>query len=618
MATADELKVKITADAAQLKRETRASSAAMGRMGAKGQAAGRKVDQGMQSAARGARALKVGILAAGAALVAFGAVTSKTAGAAIRLERLQARITAQIKGTGKAAGFTTAEIVEFAREMDKLTLGSKQGFLEASSILLTFKAVQGDVFKDAIRRAQDMAEIYGGDVKSAIVQLGKVLEDPIRNLSALARTGTTFTKAQTDMIHALVKSNRLLDAQKLILKEIASQTANAAVGAAKTTAGAVDEMSMAWTEFKEKVGKEVLPVLTRAIGDLTEKLNDPAVIEGAKNLATGVAGWLMKIADALSFISTKWTAFKNLVSLGLGHGLPIPINPNSLTDALRGTVFGKGLRVPITGSFPPGTLTEEQQRERSRFTEPPRQPGRTPPPARTLGGGKGKSTPAPLGTLKDAESMFPALKEMKEAAAEMDKAIKETIARQRAALAELTDVVSGGMQNAMDGVVDAIFDGKNAIESLKASVKEFAKELIKTFLRMAIINPLVNSMFGGLGGGGGGGGLSTLGQALGGMAGLSARAGGGNLRSNFPTLVGEKGPELLPAGMGGKILSNSQTRQAMGGGPTIIADLRGADPAAITRLESLVRDIDGTLERRAVDAVISERSRGGAMAKAFG
>lgn len=604
MATSDKVLVKVQADIADLKRKMREAGMSMDKTGRKGQQAGHKIDAGMRRAARGARALKAGILAAAAATAGFVAVLAKAGGTAIATERLLARIRSQVKGTGMAAGFSAKEIHQFAKEMDLATLGSKRGFLEASSVLLTFKSVQGDVFKDAIRRAQDLAEIYGGDAKSAVVQLGKVLEDPTRNLSALARSGTTFNDVQTATIKRLQKSNKLYEAQKLILKEVAAQTANAARGAAKTTAGAIDTMRFHMNEFFEAVGKKMLPGIRKAVGDLAEMFKDPKVVEAVAAFAEFMIDAFVLITKAI--VATA-TALGNLIK-AFGQFEFGATKSNFMSPAWRKQIveMHRGIGFPTIGDAfqdpsKPGKIVATGARVRR--------------PTGGGGSGGGKAKPAPLQNLKGAESMFPALAMMKEEAKLLDEAIKETIAKQKAAIAELTGVVAQGMTNAMDGVVDALFEGKSAVESLKIAVKDFAKEMVKTFLQMAVIRPLMGAIFGG----GGGGFGPTLGQAFAG-AGASAtgRASGGNLRSNFPTLVGERGPEILAQGTKGKIYSNAQSRQMMGGGPTIYADLRGADPAAVSRLETLVRDIDGSLEQRAVGAVVTERMRGGRMAKAFG
>lgn len=88
-----------------------------------------------------------------------------------------------------------------------------------------------------------------------------------------------------------------------------------------------------------------------------------------------------------------------------------------------------------------------------------------------------------------------------------------------------------------------------------------------------------------------------------------------------PFLAGEHGPELvIPGNSGGTVLTASATaRMGRGGtGAVYNIDARGSDEAAFARLETVIRNLNGSIERRAVGAVISARSRGGSLAAALG
>jgi hypothetical protein len=50
---------------------------------------------------------------------------------------------------------------------------------------------------------------------------------------------------------------------------------------------------------------------------------------------------------------------------------------------------------------------------------------------------------------------------------------------------------------------------------------------------------------------------------------------------------------------------------------TYSIDARGADPAAIARLEATLRELHRSIEPRAIAAVSNERKRGGAFAATF-
>lgn len=126
------------------------------------------------------------------------------------------------------------------------------------------------------------------------------------------------------------------------------------------------------------------------------------------------------------------------------------------------------------------------------------------------------------------------------------------------------------IQSATRGFIDDLIEGKSAAEAFGNVLSNIGSKLIDMGL---------NSIFG------------TGGFNLAGLFGGSAtRATGGSVYSGNPTLVGEKGPEMfIPSGPG-KIVPNSQ----LGGGSVTFApviDARGADVAAIARLERVVQDM---------------------------
>lgn len=70
-------------------------------------------------------------------------------------------------------------------------------------------------------------------------------------------------------------------------------------------------------------------------------------------------------------------------------------------------------------------------------------------------------------------------------------------------------------------------------------------------------------------------------------------------------IVGERGPEVAFGGRSGQTISP----MSAGGGPNLYIDARGADSTALARVERLIRDLNGSVERRAVAAVVAARGR---------
>jgi hypothetical protein len=145
---------------------------------------------------------------------------------------------------------------------------------------------------------------------------------------------------------------------------------------------------------------------------------------------------------------------------------------------------------------------------------------------------------------------------------------------------------------------------------------------------------LIDTSTGKSGGGGllsilGGVGESILGSLFGGGAGsgivggaavpipttsLAHLAGGGHLAAGQLAVVGEDGPELFAPDAAGSVIPNGASR---GGDMVFHIDARGADMAAVARMEIAIRDLHRTFEQRAVAAVAGQRKRGGVFASTF-
>ena len=152
-----------------------------------------------------------------AATLASGAFLRSAITEATMFETTMLRVGAVIDATNAAAGLSAGELREQARQLAFSTLESTEGILEAQSGVLTFRNVQGEVFERAIDAATDLTAAMGGSMSSAAVMLGRALEDPVRGLTALTRTGTVFTEEQRDMVPSMVEAGNIAEAQGFIL-----------------------------------------------------------------------------------------------------------------------------------------------------------------------------------------------------------------------------------------------------------------------------------------------------------------------------------------------------------------------------------------------------------------
>ena len=214
------------------------------------------------------RLAKIG--AAAFAAVGAGAVVmgKKLLEAGERAATSNARIEQITKSMGQFEGATdqvTDRLVTLAEKTAKLVGVDQNLIKEGQALLLTFKSVSADankvggVFDRATKAAIDLAAAGFGSVTTNSIQLGKALEDPIKGLAALGKSGVTFTKEQKELIKTLVETGRVAEAQEIILKAVETQVG----GTAEATANASDRMKVAFSQLQESLGERLLPVFEK-------------------------------------------------------------------------------------------------------------------------------------------------------------------------------------------------------------------------------------------------------------------------------------------------------------------------------------------------------------------
>ena len=116
-----------------------------------------------------------------------------------------AQVEAGLKSTAGQVGITSQELQKMATDLQNKTLFGDEVILkDATAQLLTFTNITGEQFARTQAAALDLATRLDGDLKSASIQLGKALNDPIANLSALSRSGIQFSDDQKKVILSLI------------------------------------------------------------------------------------------------------------------------------------------------------------------------------------------------------------------------------------------------------------------------------------------------------------------------------------------------------------------------------------------------------------------------------
>jgi hypothetical protein len=173
----------------------------------------------------------------------------------------QAQLDAALKSTQGVAGQTTESLADMAEALMLQTGIDDDVISKGEQMLLTFTNVRGTIYEQALPAIVDMtAAMNQGTVtmegiQSASIQVGKALNDPIKGMTALSKVGVTFDTQQKEHIETLVKSNRIMDAQAIILKELNKEFGGVAKGMADTDVGIGQKFETRMGNIQEIIGK---------------------------------------------------------------------------------------------------------------------------------------------------------------------------------------------------------------------------------------------------------------------------------------------------------------------------------------------------------------------------
>jgi hypothetical protein len=232
----------------------------------------------------------VGFAAAGAASLAVGKKLFDAAEAAGTANARIEQIATSMDLFGEEAGVVSSRLVNLANDQARLTGVSRETIKETSALLLTFGEVAksadevGGVFDRAQKAAIDLAAAGFGSATGNATALGKALNDPIRGITALTRSGVTFTEEEKERIRVLQESNRLGEAQALVLEAIEKQVG----GTAEATANASDRIRETFGVLTDQIALALAPTfekLTDGVFRLVERFQElweihgPAIVE---------------------------------------------------------------------------------------------------------------------------------------------------------------------------------------------------------------------------------------------------------------------------------------------------------------------------------------------------
>tara|TARA_B110000503_G_scaffold76762_1_gene118414 strand:+ start:5603 stop:8146 length:2544 start_codon:yes stop_codon:yes gene_type:complete len=258
--------------------------------------------------ATGLGRVNVGALAGAVAFAGLATATVLSVKHFAEFESQIFKLEAMLKATGGTVGLTSAELEQLANDIGMATLASAGDIREAQGILLTFGSITGKQFKETTALSQDLAAVMGVTAQSAAKTLGKALEDPINNLSSLSRAGVVFTDTEKEIIDALIRTNRGMEAQDFIISKLTKKVGGAGEGAGKGLAGAFDglgeQVGLLKIAFAKESGaasffEKTTKRFTLLAKSITDALNaaDKANIKDPSGSTKGGSSFKSKVID---------------------------------------------------------------------------------------------------------------------------------------------------------------------------------------------------------------------------------------------------------------------------------------------------------------------------------
>jgi len=575
--------------------------------------------------------IKTAVATLSVAALVFGIGKMVQAGA--NAERQFKRLEGILKATGGAAGLTLMDIEELAQDIGIATLASTQDIRDAAGVLLTFKSITGDTFRNALKLSQDLAEVGFGSAKSAAMQLGKALEEPEVGLSALRRVGVSFTEQQKDQIKTLDFMGEKLKAQTILLGALEEQVGDAGEAAAGGLAGAMDSLNEEFTIFIENnaLTKAALAIVTGLMRTLNFLFQDfESTLRGLNEAELDAE--LAKIDKKMSALNktVRDTIVIGEDQMNIDQELNrLQKEKDIITAKLKKNVEQKNRADEAANKL------KEQETGFEKLLEKTRAKRELSSRREIEDLGKTELEMRKLAMARKIEDALLAKKITDQGI--INRAIQEE-SQNIEILATRTQKFNE-IQRAMDGIADGvsktfettgnkIFDafarGEAGALNFKDVLRQVLIDIQKTLFQVLVMDRITKAIREGISGSSGlSGFIGSLFTSGGGdlSSTMGSTASGGSVQqSGVPRMVGERGPELFVPGSAGVIKNNADTRSMMGGGGggvNITQNLNFALGVTNT-VRSEIANMLPTIQQSTISAVADAKLRGGKFAKAFG
>lgn len=188
---------------------------------------------------------------------------------------VQAQTVAALKSTGGIANVTSKHIGDMAMSLSNLSGIDDEVVKASENVLLSFTNIRNfagknnQIFDEATKAVTDYAARTGRDLPNAALIIGRALEDPARRATSLSRAGIVLSGAQLKALQAIEKTQGILAAQKVLIKDLEDRFKGAAEAAGKTLPGQLNILRDRFKDLAGAVVGTVVPAFTKGVVALT-------------------------------------------------------------------------------------------------------------------------------------------------------------------------------------------------------------------------------------------------------------------------------------------------------------------------------------------------------------
>lgn len=219
------------------------------------------------------------------------------------------------ENASKRIGLTRREMDAFAESLGKTAAIDDDVLKDLEARLLTFDQIGRDNFLRVLPVALNTAANSGRSLETTMESLGRALQDPAHNVSAISNNVVSLSAATKELAKDLAEAGDIVGAQNVILAELEARTKGGAAAAATTFAAAQSRAAIAVNELYEKIAVNLLPAFTDFLNDVGRAVDEvglllPNIIELSKQFgnvalaALGFNGTMDELPSAVEVVRT--------------------------------------------------------------------------------------------------------------------------------------------------------------------------------------------------------------------------------------------------------------------------------------------------------------------------